>query len=272
MKYCLWMIALLFFSIEAQATPGKIHAFIVGDSLPEYVGFGVAQDVVKDITRMQEFLCILSKSIGFELDLHVLQGREVTIRNIEKGVTSLVGAPQDMFFFYYTGHGGQDEKKRKWPVIDLPRRGSLAGMAIVRYFRKLSQRSSFVIFDCCNSGFMPGQRTVRVRGDSFFKGVHSQAVQLPGLKKLFLETNGLLLATGAVRGQSADGGGCDEIPSSDELGGCFTTAFLYALCESCRKADVSWEQVFEKVTKICRKGQCFQQPYYRIEQDLLPVY
>lgn len=226
-------------------TPFQLHAMI----LKLYRG------VRTDLAHMTTFLSHLSSSIGYDLQLSTLKDSAISDKSISHWFLNLSPSEEDMVFFYYSGHGRYDMKRKRWPVIYLAERSSLAGVAIIRYARTLNAKSCFLLFDCCNKWDLKGTRVLR---PCCFDTKSTQPVPYQGLKKLFLSTNGLLIAAAASP---------HEVASfiSSQKGSQFTSFLLDTIYTHCNQDNPEWDSIFQKTRTLCAEAKRPHHPFYRIE-------
>ena len=67
---------------------------------------------------------------------------------------------------------------------------------------------------------------------------------LPGLRNLFLRSQGLIIGSGASHG---------EYGMCSKEGGVFTNGFLKALRSECRRSSISWQEIFPVIAEDCLK-------------------
>lgn len=238
------LLSVIFFVIPSLLLSSHervtLRALLVTDTFAEET----EKATVVDLEHMKKSLAALAHHLHAGLDVRVVKGSACSIRSIKKALFSLKEYTKDIVIFYYSGHGDKDPVGSLWPVLypSCERDWTgLLGSSVVSFFQEHRHRFTMLLFESCNTSVcsgpyesVPKWRSLRITTDK----------SLPGLKRLFLKSRGLLIACGASHGEY---GTC-----FDETGSVFTNGFFRSLNELCVKRGVSWAEIFSRTTCYCR--------------------
>jgi len=263
MARLLFLCSFLFLSSIEAKTP-LMHVLLVGDSADKIIG----DDVKVDLSRMRSSLAAIARTIGYEHRITTLKEKKASVTHIKKWFLALPKNSSDIVFFFYTGHGSRDIKEKRWPVLDMKKRGQLASMAIIRFLRKRPQKFAAVLINACNSADIQRHEPPLLGERRIAKSlvpIVPYTISLPGIKTLFLHPKEMLIATSSQPGEDSFSGYEDEVAGISS-GGDFTTSFLLALQECCRKKEVTWQEVFDRISTLVENQGQNQHPIFKIEQ------
>lgn len=155
------LITILLMALTASITVcgQTFHAIIFANTQNNSIG----QSVEVDLKRMSLEMTTIAKSIGYPLKKHFYYGPTESFNhvNLEKVLTNLSCGPDDVVFFFYSGHGGRalnektdfpemclyvnsenlyNSKSQHYPLYDVYTR-----------IRKKNPRLTIVMGDLCNS-------------------------------------------------------------------------------------------------------------------------
>lgn len=207
-----------------------IQALIVADTDAANIGCSY------DVDGMKKNLEIIASSIKFRLDCTVVMGDKFTDKSLVRWCKHLQKNSESIFLFYYSGHGYNNQKS-SWPVMCLDGK-EISGHTIVRYFQRIPKRLGIVLFDCCNS-YSSCQHIMNHDINHLrFEGLDTRSQEsLRGLRSLFLNSHGLIIAAASMPGETARS--WKPLP-----GGVFSVGFFNALQNNCDNVQVSWEKIF----------------------------
>ena len=206
---------------------------------------------------------------GLQHDVQLYDGNRLTPQNCKSAVQNLSCGPNDIVFFYYIGHGGrsigENDREHPWPKMWLGQRepNMMVDLGWVHdQLKAKNPRLLLTIGMCCNvKQNLPIGRTptfgVTYGDDSRYYSDE----QIAGIKKLFLESRGDILATSASPGQSSVGGDLpDPFPDMDVY-----TALFVALFEiEMDNPDLSWSLLFDELAVAVKQAtNNGQSPIYR---------
>ena len=240
---------ILFFllSLSPHLHSTQIHALIAADTITN-----IKHSSKHDLNNMRQILDTISVAIGAPLHTHELTAKKLALEPLEKWLRGVHSTPDDIVFFYFTGHGLRSKKSATmWPALYFVHSGKLIDMnAIVEKVKKVPARLYVIISDCCNN--------MRKKARIFFPKdllPEQPAPDAPraAYRKLFLETQGIIIASGAVPG---------ELAWASDQGGIFTNALLESLRhEVSNESEPHWHHIFERSGSLCNS---LQKPQYLI--------
>lgn len=222
---------------STQSTPA-FRALLATDTKGE----NIQLTTTSDLEHMKKSLYSIANQLQLKLYIQVLKGAKCSVHLIKKSINALEGNSNDILLLYYSGHGDMDPRSSPWPVMcpsgGLQRRG-LLGSSIVKFLQKNHHRLTILLLDCCNSTAFLGPST------SVFKEKFAIETneRLPGLRHLFLESQGLIVGCGARQGEE---GICIR-----EIGSIFTNGILNVLKVVGKSNNASWEDIFPSVMHFC---------------------
>jgi len=219
----------------APAFPANLYALIYANTEDEDIG------CIYDVVNMGNFLLDVQKETGLVLRAKVrmtaagVAAEKMSLvknwaevaegwsrKDLDKDLKAINPGKDDVFLFYYSGHGGRmSDKDGRWPDMALP--DDLTDLQYpVDVMSKKATKARFMIAmgDCCNN-YM----------DRSVSGATKSAKVTAGLKKLFLEPSGVIVASSSEPGQYSLGG---------EDGGVFTNAYIKA---AYNPSNDNWESV-----------------------------
>ncbi len=223
------ILAALLGAIRSKAADDPIlHVLLVCDTADKQIGDSVAVDEANMLELMR------SGIPKDRLSVSVLKGTDVTRNNILDHYGSLKVGPRDAVLFYFSGHGGTDDRKRHYLKTgnQLTARSDVSRAVLDKHARLV------VLFtDCCANKMRtsPG-------GYGAAPGPGRDLV----LRHLFFEHSGLVDVNACAVGETAVG--------DHDLGGLFTAAFI-GQCDQAafNRKPVSWQLLFQAVVARTRK-------------------
>ena len=198
----------------------------------------------KDFIHLRSALREISSHTGLRLKMNILTGSSLTSNNVESWVENIEKAPADVVLFYYSGHGCQPQNMTTpWPCLMFPKKIEFfSSDALCARLKAIHSRLVIIILDCCNTTESTTPPGLQV----FAPKVARAKTSLPGLKTLFLKTQGLVITAGSSPGEAAYALG---------NGSLFTNALIQALHTGTASTAVSWEGIFNHASEICSTRQ-----------------
>jgi hypothetical protein len=250
MNRVLLLLIALSTCIASQLAAKNFHVLLTADTLTD-----VKRASNKDLKHLKREAHHIAQVTGMKLYLKELSGHQLTQHRFEEWLTKSEISPDDVVFFYYTGHGLRTEKTPTvWPSIYFPPKKEV--LDFHQLVKKITARPAallITIADCCNnfidhpkSRFSLHDRGWIAKSTIFGDGREA-------LKKLFLHTQGVIIASGSVPGKRS---WCTE------KGGLFTNALLASLREELREVNPQWEHLFKKASIGCSN---IQQPQFYLK-------
>lgn len=244
-----WPLILLLALATIQLSAGEhkptIRALIACDMTSKDIRAGSKADK----NRMKKSLSNIARLLGLQSKITVLPSRSFTPHSATQWLKKIPPNSNDIIIFYFSGHGGRIKKfKAPWPFLVFPGRSSsetprlLIGDNVCSFIAQKQPRFALIMFDSCNNFF-------REKGVAAPKNIHAciqKNKQLSGLKKLFLQTRGILVASAASPGELA----VTSVRGS-LTGGIFTTGFILSLKQLSQKPNPTWKEVFLGTSEFC---------------------
>lgn len=121
---------------------------------------GIGWPCKRDMRYMKVVMAEMAHSINMNLATYYYDGQDITANRLKSVLQNLNCSPQDIVFFYYTGHGGraQNDPNTKFPqLLCKPTSDGWSdnNMIPVDYVSKIitqkHPRFHIVFTDCCNN-------------------------------------------------------------------------------------------------------------------------
>lgn len=222
---------------EAQAT---FHLLIVADVEDASIG----QSVAVDVDRVRREFETIADHLNEELNIEILMGEDFSKDVVLEVVEELEVEADDVVVFYYSGHGFHSSAQQTvLPIFHMDQ--PLKSTDVAHQIYEKNPRFSLILSDCCNS-YMSWDREPQTKGPAAYGEASSLAVSADSkgdlFKKLFMETEGMLIMTGSATGEYSFCNAYD--------GGYFTHYLFSALHEPTElKANTSWSSLFNSAAK-----------------------
>ena len=246
LKYIFALLLLLAsFSLHAA----QFHVLLAADTLTE-----VKKASKKDLKHMRCELYFASKAIGTDFQCTELFGMKLTQKRCLNWVDSTTIGSDDVVIVYYTGHGLRTNKSPSiWPYLYFPAHDEIINTN--QFLQKIMARGprlAIILIDCCNN--VIADRKVRRQLDpkALFQN-HEKALLHTGYRKLFLQTQGVIIASGSIPGKRS---------WATSKGGVFTNAFLNSLRYEASEKEPRWAHILNKTKRLCAH---FQKPQYQMK-------
>ena len=232
----------------ALAIPGtsfaaNLHAILIIDTDDKNIGAMVARDmniIGKEITE-------IAKATGLTLKDKVYAGRDFTLDNMKSAINDVQAGPNDVVFFYYSGHGFRTkDKKNRWPYPYFHSNRTVDFGWIADSLRAKGARLTISLIDACNNVV-----NIQVREDqkSGFKSAD-------GYKELFLNAKGYVTGASSIPGETSTATGSGSL---------FTLAWLKALRNETSQSKPNWDSLMRNAAgKRLTAGSSSQQPFYEM--------
>lgn len=255
-----FLLLLCYVCSTTKADNVKIHAIVFCNTNDEKIG----ESCQNDQERFTEELGLIETAIDCEEDWQVFVGDDCTKPNLERAISNMNCAPNDVVFFYYSGHGvhAQADPADGWlPQMCLNYQSYDQDKFVpVTYVRdKLKSkgaRLNIILTDCCNNeaNWVTVKSVISQQKDA----PNTDAIDIAKLKKLFFESKGTVIATSSKRGQVSYG---------PKEGGCFSVAFwdeMYKIEQGAGIAD--WQSLIEATAKrTLQYTNNKQEPAYKVD-------
>jgi len=218
----------------ASTEEPTVHALLISD---DTIASGLREEVRVDINKVRKLLNCIVEQTHMTLSLRELHGKDAVMARIKEWATSLPQSANVIFFVYFAGHGFRtNASPSPWPYLALPHKSeALDSYGLLKQLESKQPRLSILLSDCCNTF----DSRFSLRREK--KAVSS--TELPGLKKLFLETRGSIIGSASSPGEPAY--------CSLRQGGFFTDIFITSMYRACRKKSPSWKEIFSITRSTC---------------------
>lgn len=229
------MITLLFTPISASCLE-HLYALIVCDTFSN-----LRAEVINNKNNLLKTLDTIASQTGMSLHVTTLTGVDVTDRSIFAWLQQVRQTPGCVALFSYSGHGFRTEGYTEaLPFLVFTKdTKQFRTDQFFQQFKSTGARLAIMLLDCCNNV---------TKRHLFRKQAKSPVVySFPGMKKLFLETQGTVVFMGAAPG------GVSWYHHGK--GGLFTTAFITSLFEETQTENASWQRLFDRAYKQCARKQ-----------------
>lgn len=233
-----FVLITLFLGCQQRAEAQTLHLLAVCDTTDQNIGESVANDCV----LVEKELKSIAKAIDFDFKPHLLTGEQTLPANVVREIKKLKVAADDTLFFYFSGHGYhlESEASQRWPHFYFSRTGEGLPMAdIERSLTAKKARLTCLFSDCCNNLIPDAMAPQDHKKKKAMAVATPPTIEIENYKKLFRDTRGLIIATGAREGEYA---------SCTPLGGFFTYTFFTILRNISKAGEgdiVSWQELLK---------------------------
>ncbi|MBC8158572.1 MAG: caspase family protein, partial [Alphaproteobacteria bacterium] len=245
--------------VAAPASAATLHAIFVIDTDDKNIG----QMVARDLGIVGDEIQRIAQATGLTLSDRVYKGRDFTIDNVRNAVNSVAPGPDDVVFFYYSGHGFRTPpKKSDWPYFFFHSDRAIDFGWVADTLRGKGARLAISLVDACNNVV-----NVQVREEQ--KGMPASASKAAaGYKELFLRYRGYVTGASSIPGETSTATGSGSL---------FTLSFLKAMRREISRAQPSWKSLMDnaagsRLTRQSSSGQAMsQQPFYAMQATRVAV-
>ncbi|WDD36668.1 caspase family protein (plasmid) [Nostoc sp. UHCC 0926] len=266
----------------------NIYALLVG--IDEYLNVSPLQGCINDITAIKEYLEGRVDTDGYQLHLRTLLNKDATRQAVIDGFRQHLcqASSEDIVFFYYAGHGSQEEAPEEFWTIEPDRLNEtlvcydsrspggwdLADKELAKLIAEIAEKNPqiTIIMDCCHSssgtrGDLEADTAVRLapidkrkrRLDSFIFS-NKDAEQLLTERSLTKNTTSWTFP----RGKHIFLAACRDRETAKEYngGGQHRGAFSYFLLDTLKKANgsLTYRDLFKRTDALIRSKVAAQSP------------
>jgi len=225
----IFLLSLSFRLLHAQT----LYGIIMADTDDEYIGAGCTTDIRLMNNQFEK----IAEGIGYKAKITVLTKETFTMEALYETIRNVDCKPDDIIFFYYTGHGyNLSDRTSSYPLIQIKKqkdqlRSNPALDDIHAEICKKGGKFGITIGDCCNNVItvpVPNSRDVVAKVPRLTNDFY---------RKLFLENKGNVLITSARPPQFS--------PTHPQIGSLYTVAFTQAMTygEAYNTKGVTWQQL-----------------------------
>ncbi|MHC5716540.1 MAG: caspase family protein [Nostoc sp.] len=266
----------------------NIYALLVG--IDEYLNVSPLQGCINDITAIQEYLEGRVDTDGYQLHLRTLLNKDATRQAVIDGFRQhlCLAGSEDIVFFYYAGHGSQEEAPEEFWTIEPDRLNEtlvcydsrspggwdLADKELAKLIAEIAEKNPqiTIIMDCCHSSSgtrgdieadtaerkAPIDRRKRPLESFIFS--NKDAEQLLTERSLTKNTTGWTFPHGKHIFLAA----CRDRETAKEynVGGQHRGAFSYFLLDTLKKANgsLTYRDLFKRTNALIRSKVANQSP------------
>lgn len=270
----LLLISVILLSASVSVFGQSIHFICFADTNDEKIGPGVS----KNINLMINFVMTLATGLDMEEHLEpaiVMMGDDCNSKSLKSIISEFQCADDDIVIFSYLGHGGRGYNDiSEFPQMCLGS-SNQSDFVPLEYVKDAivakGPRFCLVLGDCCNNfsrSILPKENVLMAASEPTRMGINSK-----GLKKLFLETRGSIIASGCKKGEYS------WVNSAD--GGFFTNGLLWEIDSytSSERNLYDWNELLSRMSSrvvdfsrkaLASQGNYVQTPIFRIDSKKAP--
>ncbi len=229
------IISIITWPIFAQN--GTIHLICYIDRYSN-----IAESCKKDFENIKTLITDVAKDLNIPIKVYDIEFYSTASK---KFISDFKCGPNDIVFYYYSGHGFRyDDQDVVWPYMNVCKSNNdpiekcaLSLNWVYQELEKKGPRLTISMGDCCNSLIGMNEPKMSLSRSLSYRSQHAP----DGYKKLFLETKGVVVASGSIAGQYSLG---------TEDGGIYSNSLIEVLKNSRENSAVSWQAVLAKTTSI----------------------
>lgn len=266
----------------------NIYALLVG--IDEYLNVSPLQGCINDITAIKEYLEGRVDTDGYQLHLRTLLNKDATRQAVIDGFRQHLcqANSEDIVFFYYAGHGSQEEAPEEFWTIEPDRLNEtlvcydsrspggwdLADKELAKLIAEIAQKNPqiTIIMDCCHSssgtrGDMEADTAERLAPiDKRKRPLESFIFSNKDAEQLLTERSLTKNPTGWTfpRGKHIFLAACRDRETAKEYngGGQSRGAFSYFLLDTLKKANgsLTYRDLFKRTNALIRSKVANQSP------------
>ena len=233
LKYIVVIFALLISNITVSQT---LHGIIFADTWNDEIGYSVK----RDFGNMEIEFILIAETNNLKLNLLIdCVGEDFNKQTADNVLNNLMCEPNDIVFFYYSGHGRRSDSQFPQLALD---GGGIALHTIDEMIAKKNPRLRIIMADCCNGatsedltpqGDLGGASQLDRNSESFYKNLFGNSVR------------------GSVMVASSRAG---EISRALNVGG----VFIFSLLQEAQKmiassANANWNTLLERTQNATNK-------------------
>lgn len=238
----IFILSFAFFAFSSAGFSATLYLITSADTYDLNIGGDI------DSARMQKWARTIASYTGMQLKIEVYHGAQHTQGNIVNAVRRINPGPDDMVFFFYSGHGFRDAYSRSaFPSMRTAAdRKGVELFWILKTLAAKNPRFVLVMGDLCNNIIPAGSiQTIRSASGTLARKNYI---------KLFREFRGRIIATSSKPGQYSFGG--------RPHGGAFVNAFFNSFNSAINVNNPSWQEILRNASRPLVNGR--QVPHFAI--------
>lgn len=242
---------------EAVGESINFHAILVADLNADNLEEGVE----RDLQRMQGEVRKISKYTQLPITEKLFLGDISDPEELIDYLSKLEVMPDDVIFFYFSGHGFRTtlDGKLAWPSLAFEHADvGIRLEEIALCLEKKQARLTLIFADCCNNKMSLSNAPPLIKVKHKISGKEAQKRMEEGYRKLFISARGVLVIASAQAGEYSY--------ADDDEGSFATIAWVKGLQELSKRpveqiSWTAWIDAFETLlAKIAKKNDVVQQP------------
>lgn len=213
------------------------HAILFTDTKDNTIGKATELDLSKVSSMLVEAQSSMEGEMEFKY--YIYPGNYCNPENLHRVLNGMNVSPQDVVFFYYSGHGTRSmHDKSEYPQIclglSISRQSEMISLeGLDMEIAKKNPRLRFTISDCCNS---VGEDVSPKLEISKSASIVSSQIKA-NYKKLFLKKHGRVIVTSSRKGETS---ACNL-----KMGGFFTFCLMYVMEQALKQNVTDWNTIME---------------------------
>ena len=224
-----------------------LHLVLIANTYDPTIGSGCASDE----TNLKNEFRQVADALGISFRQYIVDGSTFSKENVVSTLNSLYPGSNDVVLFIYRGHGFRwKDQTNDWPRMDL-RPSSYADITenssmnlseVYSLLKNKGARLNLILADCCNSEINMSP----VTNSNYLTFQFDNNSDVSKLRKLFMNSNGILLSSAAQKG---------EVSWTTSQGGLYSMSFLQALREGISYLSndpCSWNNIISKTITLAR--------------------
>jgi len=224
-----------------------LHLVLVANTYDPSIGTGCASD---EANLKNEFRQV-ADALGISFRQYIVDGSSFSKESVVSTINSLYPGSNDVVLFVYRGHGFRwKDQTNDWPRMDL-RPSSYADITenssmnlseVYSVLKNKGARLNIILADCCNSEVNASP----VTNSNYLTFQFDNNSDVSKLRKLFMNSNGILLSSAAQKG---------EVSWTTSQGGLYSMSFLQALREGISYLSndpCSWNTIISNTITLAR--------------------
>ncbi len=181
--------------LPIQLTGQKIHFILVANTEDTTIGSSCS----KDYGTIYNLLNKTAKKMNYQANPITLKGSSFSAENVQNMLTGLQTDSNDIIFFYYTGHGINEEGE-KWPTMKF-RDNNITIDAIHVIIANKPHKLCITLGDCCN--VVSTENLLVEKGIVVEPDTQAQDQSNAFYHSLFSNTSGDILISSSIIGQKS---------------------------------------------------------------------
>lgn len=206
----------------------------------------IGKAVKIDLEHMKTEMKTYANAAGLDLAQYYNEGDACNPQRLTATIKGLQCQPDDVIFFYYTGHGTRGYRDtNRYPQLSIGRfEKDLASLYVIsNELKKKGARLSIVMADCCNSY----QDVVTPKTDLPKSATHLSKANHNTAEKLFREYKGDIIISSSEPGEPSR---CDSVNGS-----AFTREYIRAIQQALNGGiSADWDEILNQTRKSTKRS------------------